>query len=116
MALTPASGTPDRKGFRMQALARAESSLSAADALGEQPISRAQNFRVIGRQNVLGSEKHFLVQFFAGPDAGELDLYVRADFKSGKTNEISRDVDDSDLLAHVEDEDFTASSQRARLK
>ena len=69
-----------------------------------------------GRKNILGSEEHFLVKLFAGTHTSELDFDIGSDFQSRQTNEIGGDVDDPDLLAHVEDEHFSTSSKSTRLK
>src|SRR5689334_4673072 len=88
---------------------------SAHHTVGENPVPRAKDFRVISRQHVLGAEEHLLVELLARTHAREFDLNVGADGQTGEANQIGGDVDDADRLAHVEQKYFAAAPERACL-
>src|SRR5437667_7344046 len=66
-------------------------------------------------QRALAVREQLFVEFFAGPQAGELDPNVLL-VETRKADHVAREVDDPDRVAHFQDEDFTAVSHQARLQ
>src|ERR1700704_4262775 len=79
-------------------------------------VSCAEHFGVLRWLGDFVIEKHFLVQLFAWPDSRKLDLDIGACFQTGETNHIASQVHDFDRLAHVQHEQFAATSLCAGLQ
>src|SRR5512141_1666196 len=103
--------------FRPALIGRSHESIDSLDrSFSKETVACAQNLRVIGRKNVLCREEHLLVQLLAGANAGETNLDVCTNLEAGETNEVSCNIDDADLLAHVENEHLTTTSERTCLE
>lgn len=64
------------------------------------------NLFVFGGNSVFRESAQLFIEFFTGANAGELDPDVFVRFESGQKNEIPRQVNDLDGLAHVQDADL----------
>ena len=84
--------------------------------VGQEAGAGAEDFGVVGGDDVLAGEEHLLVELLARPHPGELDLDVGPDLEAGEADEVRGQVDDFDRLPHVQDEDFAAPPQGARLE
>ena len=62
------------------------------------------------------AEEDFLVELFAGADAGVLDLDVRALLEAREADEVVGEVHDLYGLAHVEHEELAPLAERAGLE
>src|SRR5439155_15205419 len=64
------------------------------------------DLRVRGGHEVLSSVSDFLKQLLARSDADEFDLDVFVRFEAAQFDHLSRQIDDPDGLAHVQDENL----------
>ena len=79
-------------------------------------VAGDENFLVAARVGALFRGQNLLEEFFAGAQAGELDVYVLVGFEAVEADQLFGDVNDMHRLAHVEDEDLPALPQNGCLK
>ncbi len=75
-----------------------------------------QDALLLRRARALGDRMEFLGQLFPGTQPGELDADVHPLGEPRHADELAREIEDADLLAHVEQEHLAAAPHRAGLE
>lgn len=63
---------------------------------------------VIGGDGIFVEGVQLLIELLAGADSGELDFYILIRLKPGEQDEVLREIEDANGVAHIQDEDFAA--------
>src|SRR2546423_10016519 len=84
--------------------------------LRQYPVASAKNFRMVGGENILGAEEHLFIELFAGPHSSEPDFDIGSDREAGESDQIGGDIDNSNGLTHVEEENFASATESASLE
>src|SRR5580704_15769020 len=68
------------------------------------------------RDSILFQPAQFLIELFAGPDAGKLDANIDVRLQSTEQNQVTGEILNSYRLAHIEHKDFPSLPHRSSLQ